>query len=93
MNDKQQVLVYVKDLEKIAALIDDLAWEIDRVSSCGVITYNDLSLSMEELMVEHPECCITDGSKKPEVFWTEQRKLDCCRGSEISITENGKGTD
>ena len=93
MDDKQKVLVYVKDLEKIAALIDDLAWEIDRVGSSGVITYNDLALSMEELMVEHPECCITDGSKKPEVFWTEQRKLDCCRGSEISITENGKGTD
>ena len=84
MNDKQQVLVYVKDLEKIAALIDDLAWEIDRVSSCGVITYNDLSLSMEELMVEHPECCITDGSKKPEIFWTEKRKL---------AIENGRETD
>ena len=40
------------------------------------MTYNDLALSMEELMVEHPECCITDGSKKPEVFWTEKRKLD-----------------
>ena len=93
MNNKQQVLVYVKDLEKIAALIDDLAWEIDRVSSCGVITYNDLALSMEELMVEYPDGCIMDGSKKPEVFWTEKRKLDCCRGSEISITENGKGTN
>ena len=93
MDDKQKVLVYVKDLEKIAALIDDLAWEIDRVGSSGVITYNDLALSMEELMVEYPECCVMDGSKKPEVFWTEQRKLDCCRGSEISITENGQGTD
>jgi hypothetical protein len=93
MDDKQQVLVYVKDLEKIAALIDDLAWEIDRIGSSGVITYNDLALSMEELMIERPEQCIMNGARKPEIFWTEQRKLNCCRGSEISITENGKGTD
>ena len=83
MDDKQQVLVYVKDLEKIAALIDDLAWEIDRVGSSGVITYNDLALSMEELMVVHPDGCIMDGSKKPEVFWTEKRKL----------AKNGRGTN
>jgi len=82
MDDKQQVLVYVKDLEKIAALIDDLAWEIDRVSSCGVITYNDLALSMEELMVEYPHRVIFDCSK-PEVFWTEKRKL----------AKNGRGTN
>ena len=30
MDDKQQVLMYVKDLEKIAALINNLAWEIKR---------------------------------------------------------------
>ena len=30
MSDKQQVLVYVKDLEKTAALINNLAWEIKR---------------------------------------------------------------
>ena len=75
MSDKQKVLVHVKDLEKMAALIDDLAWEIDRVSSCGVITYNDLALSMEELMVERPEQCIMNGARKPEIFWTEKRKL------------------
>ena len=84
MNNKQQVLVYVKDLEKIAALIDDLAWEIDRyVSNCDLITYNDLALSMEELMVEYPDGCVIDGSKKPEIFWTEKRKL----------AKNGRGTD
>jgi len=91
MSDKQQVLVYVKDLEKIAALIDDLAWEIDRVSSCGVITYNDLALSMEELMVEYPEGIPMKSPNnknfrvhgKQEVFWTEQRKL----------AKNGRGTD
>ena len=84
MDDKQKVLVHVKDLEKIAALIDDLAWEIDRyVSSCDLITYNDLALSMEELMVEYPDGFIMDGSKKPEVFWTEKRKL----------AKSGRGTD
>jgi hypothetical protein len=75
MDNKQQVLVYVKDLEKMAVLIDDLAWEIDRISSCGVISYNNLALSMEELMVEYPDGCIIDGSKKPKVFWTEKRKI------------------
>ena len=83
MSDKQKVLVHVKDLEKMAALIDDLAWEIDRVSSCGVITYNDLALSMEELMVERPEQCIMNGARKPEIFWTEKRKL----------ARNQRGTD
>ena len=83
MSDKQKVLVHVKDLEKMAALIDDLAWEIDRVSSCGVITYNDLALSMEELMVERPEQCIMNGARKPEIFWTEKRKL----------ARNHRGTD
>jgi|9_EtaG_2_1085328.scaffolds.fasta_scaffold00490_20 hypothetical protein len=82
MDDKQQVLVYAKDLEKMAALIDDLAWEINRVGNSGInwftggsLTYNNLALSMEELMVEYPDGCIIDGSKKPEVFWTEKRKL------------------
>ena len=91
MDDKQQVLVYVKDLEKIAALIDDLAWEIDRVGSSGVITYNDLALSMEELMVEYPDGVpkkSPDGRRyrvhgKQEVFWTEKRKL----------AKNGRGTN
>ena len=92
MGDKQLMLVYVKDIEKIAALIDDLAWEIDRVSSCGVITYNDLALSMEELMVRYPSRVIFDFSQagafsqtytKPEVFWTEKRKL----------AKNERGTD
>ena len=83
MSDKQKVLVHVKDLEKMAALIDDLAWEIDRVSSCGVITYNDLALSMGELMVERPEQCIMNGARKPEIFWTEKRKL----------ARNQRGTD
>ena len=83
MSDKQKVLVHVKDLEKMATLIDDLAWEIDRVSSCGVITYNDLALSMEELMVERPEQCIMNGARKPEIFWTEKRKL----------ARNQRGTD
>ena len=83
MSDKQKVLVHVKDLEKMAALIDDLAWDIDRVSSCGVITYNDLALSMEELMVERPEQCIMNGARKPEIFWTEKRKL----------ARNQRGTD
>ena len=83
MSDKQKVLVHVKDLEKMAALIDDLVWEIDRVSSCGVITYNDLALSMEELMVERLEQCIMNGARKPEIFWTEKRKL----------ARNQRGTD
>ena len=83
MDDKQQVLVYVKDLEKMAALIDDLAWEVDRVSGWGMLTYNDLALTLEELMIEHPECCITDSSKKSEVFWTDKRKVE--------ITKKRKG--
>ena len=83
MSDKQKVLVHVKDLEKMAGLIDDLAWEIDRVGSSGVITYNDLALSMEELMVERPEQCIMNGARKPEIFWTDKRKVE--------ITKKRKG--
>ena len=51
MKTKEKVLVYAEDLEKIAALVDDLALEIDRyVNSCDLITYNNLALSMEKLI-------------------------------------------
>ena len=83
MKTKEKVLVYAEDLEKIATLIDALARKIHRVSSCGTC-HNDLAISMKKLMVRYPSRVIFDFSQagafsqtytKPEVFWTEKRKL------------------